>query len=220
MHNLCHPWGVFKLIELTEIMTQKDDKAFTELLNRIRTGSHTEDDIKLIQSRCIAPSNPHYPSDALHILAENDLVNEHSKAKLETIQKQLYVPKAKDLYPKNVKIQDIDKVLARGRSQTCGLDGEIHIKEGARVILTRNINLQDRLINGQMGTVVKIDINSNNKPNVLYVKFDDKKAGKTRINTSSNSFAKQNNLVTIEPVHAKIKVRPCKASSLEIQNTI
>ncbi len=83
-------------------------------------------------------------------------------------------------------------------------------------MLTRNINLQDRLINGQMETVVKIDVN---EPNVLYVKFDVEKAGKTTIHTSSNSFAKQNNLVPIEPVLAKIKVRPGKASSPEIQRT-
>lgn len=38
--NLCHPWHVFKMIELTEIMRQKDDQAFTELLNRFRT-DHT-----------------------------------------------------------------------------------------------------------------------------------------------------------------------------------
>ena len=57
-HNLCHPWHVFKMIELTEIMRQKDDKAFTELLNRIRTASHTDDDVKVIQSRCISPSDP------------------------------------------------------------------------------------------------------------------------------------------------------------------
>ena len=43
--NLCHPWSVFKVTELTEIMRQKNDKGFTELLNRIRTASHTEDDI-------------------------------------------------------------------------------------------------------------------------------------------------------------------------------
>ncbi len=43
------------------------------------------------------------------------------------------------------------------------------------------------------------------------------KLEKTTIHTSSNSFAKQNNLVPIEPVLAKIKVRPGKASSPEIQ---
>ena len=213
-HNLCHPWSVFKMVELTEIIRQKNDKAFTERLNRIRTASHTEDDIKVIQSRCIAPSSPHYPSDALHIWAENAPVNEHNERKLETIQTQLYILKAKDLYPKNVNKQDIDKGLARGRSETCGLDSEIRIKEGARVMLTTSINIQDRLTNGQVGTLIKIDISSNNEPNVLYVKFDDEK---TTINTSSNSFAKENRLVPIQPVLAKRKVRPGKASSPEIQ---
>ena len=61
---------MIRMIELTEIMRQKNDKAFTELLNRIRTASHTEDDIKVIQSRCITPSDPNYPFHALHIWAE------------------------------------------------------------------------------------------------------------------------------------------------------
>ena len=90
------------MMELTEIMRQKNDKAFTELLNRIRTASDTEDDVKVIQSRCISPSDPHYPSDALHIWAENAPVNEHNERKLETTQTKLFILKAKDLYPKNV----------------------------------------------------------------------------------------------------------------------
>ena len=56
------------MIELTEIMRQKDDQPFAELLNRFRTASQTEEDIKCIQSRAIAdPSENSYPSDALHI---------------------------------------------------------------------------------------------------------------------------------------------------------
>ncbi|CAB3995466.1 Hypothetical predicted protein [Paramuricea clavata] len=215
-HNLCHPWRVFKMVELIDIMRQKNDEAFTELLNRIRTASHTEDDIKVIQSRCITPSDPNYPSDALHIWAENDPVNEHNQTKLETIQAPLFVLKAKDQYAKNVNKQDIDRVLARGRSETCGLDFEIQMKEGARIMLTTNINIQDRLINGQMGTVVKIQVNESNKPTILYIKFDDENAGKTLINSSANSFARENHLVPIEPVLAKIKVRPGKPSSPEI----
>ena len=34
VHNLCHPWSVFSMIELTKIMRQKDDQLFTQLLNR------------------------------------------------------------------------------------------------------------------------------------------------------------------------------------------
>ena len=125
------------MIELTEIMRQKNDKAFTELLNRIRTASHTEDDIKVIQSRCITPSDPNYPFDALHIWAENSPVDEHNEKKLKVIQAPVYILKAKDQYPKNVNKQDIDRVLARKRSETHGLDYEIKVKEGARIMAKR-----------------------------------------------------------------------------------
>ena len=56
-------------------------------------------------------------------------------------------------------------------------------------MLTTNINIQDRLINGQMGTVVKIDLNSHKDTTVLYIEFDDVKAGEISINTSTDSFA-------------------------------
>lgn len=68
--NLYHPWHLFTMIELVEIMRQKDDQPFAELLNRFRTANQTEEDIKCIQSRAIAdPSENSYPSDALHIWA-------------------------------------------------------------------------------------------------------------------------------------------------------
>jgi hypothetical protein len=66
-HNLYHSRRVFRMVELTEIMRQKNYKAFILLLHRVRTASHTEDDMKVIQSRFIRTSDPNYPSDALHI---------------------------------------------------------------------------------------------------------------------------------------------------------
>ena len=48
-------------------MRQKDDQQFTELLNRLRTSSQTDEDIKFINSRYISPSAENYPLDALHI---------------------------------------------------------------------------------------------------------------------------------------------------------
>jgi len=217
-HNLYHPWQVFTMIELTEIMRQKDDQPFTELLNRIRTGSHTEEDIKCINSRSVSPSDDNYPSDALHIWAENNPVSEHNNKQLDQISAPLFVLTAVDQYPPNVTKQDIDRVLSRGRSETGGLDFEIHIKEGARVMLTTNIDITDRLINGQIGTVVKINVNQRNqKPTVIFVKFDDNKAGNISIQKCGNLFARENRAVPIEPMLTRIKVRPGKPSSPEIQ---
>ena len=198
-------------------MRQKNDQTFIELLNRVRTASQTEDDIRTIQSRSITPCDPNYPSDALHIWAENSPVDGHNKNKLEELSGSLFTLKAKDQYPRNVKKQDIDRVLARSRSETGGLDYVILIK-GATVMLTSNISIGDRLINGQMGTVFKIDVNQNTQiPTVLYIKFDDQNAGKDLINTCGKPFARENKVVPIEPVLAKIKIRPGKASSPEIQ---
>jgi hypothetical protein len=81
--NLYHPWHVFKMAELTQIMRQKDDLAFTQLLNRGCTTSHTDYDIRCIQSRTITPDDENYPSDALHIFAENAPVDEYNIDRLK-----------------------------------------------------------------------------------------------------------------------------------------
>ena len=161
-----------------------------------------------------------YPHDALHIWAENKPVVEYNAARLNQIPAQQYTLTAIDPYPPHVSKQDIDRVLARSRSETGGLDYHILIKEGCRVMLTTNIDIADRLINGQMGTVIKIGLNENTqKPNIVYIKFDDSDAGKNAVTKHSNSFARHNNVVPIEPVLTKIKIRPGKPSSPEIQRT-
>ena len=45
-------------------------------------------------------------------------------------------------------------------------------------MVTVNVDINDRLINGQMGTIARIVINQNtNKPSVIFIKFDDCQAG-------------------------------------------
>ena len=137
---------------------------------------------------------------------------------LQNLPTPLCVLRSVDQYPAQVTKHDIENVLNRGRSETGGLDSEVLIKEGARVMLTTNIDIADRLINGQMGTTVRIAFDrSNDKPTKVYVKFDDDKAGSMTIDKSSDSYAKDNRVVPVLPVLAKIKIRPGKPSSPEIQ---
>ncbi|XP_020916964.1 uncharacterized protein LOC110254326 [Exaiptasia diaphana] len=189
-------------------MRSKDDQPFVEMLNRFRTASQTEQDIKHIQSRSIHPEAENYPSDAIHIYAENKPVDEHNNTKLTQLPGTVFNLRAADQYPPNVSKTDIDIVLSKGRSDTGGLDYVIHVKEGARVMLTSNIDIADRLINGQIGSIIKIHVNQNtHKPSVIYIKFDDEQAGKNKISKSTNQFVKENNVVPIEPIQAKIKRR-------------
>ena len=138
-------------------------------------------------------------------------VDEHNAKQLQNLPAPLFVLKAVDQYPAHVSKQDVDKVLAKGRSETGSFDSVVFMKEGARVMLTTNIDIADRLINGQMGKTVRIAVDDNaNKPTTVYVKFDDDKAGNIAIDKSADSYAKQNRVVPIVPVLAKIKVRKAK----------
>ena len=56
----------------------------------------------------------------------------------------------------------IEKVLNRNQSETGGLARNLEVKVNARVMLTVNIDIADRLINGQIGKVKHICYNNIN----------------------------------------------------------
>ena len=69
------------------------------------------------------------------------------------------------------------EIVKKNQIQAGGLAATLHIKLNARVMLTVNVDLQDRLVNGQLGTVKHIVLNSQNNVSKIYIKFDDCKAG-------------------------------------------
>ena len=113
-----------------------------------------------------------------------------TKKMLDSINGDLVTIIAHDLYPAHVPDIDINKALERGRCSNAGLDYNIELKVGARVMLTTNVDVEDRLITGQIGTVAKIKMNRvSSKAKVIYVKFDDQHAGQVRISKSEDRYA-------------------------------
>ena len=53
--------------------------------------------------------------------------------------------------------------------------------------------------------------------NQIYVKFDDKRAGTNLIQHRGSPYAREHGVIPIEPVLTKIKLRPGKLSSPEVQ---
>ena len=100
--------------------------------------------------------------------------------------------------PKDV----INKALLRNQSQTVGLAQILHVKVNARVMLTANVDISDRLINGQIGTVMHVRLSSSNNVIKIYIKFDDVEAGLKKIST--DHFARQNMWVPIEKAETNI----------------
>ena len=156
----------------------------------------------------------------MHIWAENSPVDAHNKKMLDSINGELVTIIAHEFYPAHVSDIDINKALERGRCLNAGLDYNIKLKVDARVMLKTNVDVEDRLINGQIGTVAKIKMNRvSSKPEVIYVKFDDQNAGQVRIRKSGDRYAVVNGAVPITSVLGRFKVKENLQSSPEIQRT-
>jgi len=72
----------FTLFELTEKMRQKDDKEFAQLLNRLREGKHSEDDMTILKQRLlnVRPGQDNYPMTMAHLYTTNASVDAHNNA--------------------------------------------------------------------------------------------------------------------------------------------
>ena len=97
--NLVHLWNLFKIAELNEIMRQKGDSDLIDLLNKVGTSTLDEYDENLLKSRFITRNDNNYPSDALHIFAENKPCQEHNHNMLSSNQNTLHVLSAIDELP-------------------------------------------------------------------------------------------------------------------------
>ena len=136
----------FTLFELTEIMRQKDDKEFTELLNRLREGNHTQNDIEVLKERIlkIRPGQENYPINMTHLFSTNAQVNNHNntiyqashtdKAQIKCID--IVVGDMSDALKKKIK-----EKIPDDPSKTMGLYTVVLIAVGAKYDLTANVML-------------------------------------------------------------------------------
>ena len=201
----CHPlqfaaidlWRMFEIVELTEIMRQQGHNEMIDMLNKIRVGTIDISVENLLQSRFVDVNNPAYPVNATHIFAENAPANDHNENMLNRLISPLIIIQAIDELPSNCNISETDILSARNRkaTETGGLAIKLSLKLEVRVMLTVNVDIADRLTNGQMGIIKHFKQNEQNRVITIYVKFDDSDAGKKL--SSSNNLAKQNFWVPI-----------------------
>ena len=69
---MLHLWHKFKLAELTEIMCQKGNTMFTELLNKIRVGAADVSVQDILKSQFAQQSEGQHPYHALHDFTKSD----------------------------------------------------------------------------------------------------------------------------------------------------
>ena len=118
---------------------------------------------------------------------------------------------AEDEIPKNCSNADIAEARIRSQSETGGLALLLHLKIVARVMITANLDIPDRLINGQLGIVKHVKF-EHGKVTTIYLKLDDHKAGLKEIN-GCDALARQNKWVPIKRHEALIYIKTSKCSS-------
>jgi len=211
-------WDKFNVAELTEVMRQKGDDIFIDLLNKVRTGNVDENAVNILKERFIEPNDDSYPIDALHIFAENYPANNHNEAMLNKLSEPVINIMAIDEMPQHFNLQEsaMRNLETAKLNDTGGLISKLLIKIGARVMITKNIDLEDRLINGQIGTV-KYFKYRNNRIVKIYVKLSDERAGVKA--TNSDSTSRENHWVPIERAEASFTLKGRSANSPMIRRT-
>ncbi|XP_053360312.1 ATP-dependent DNA helicase PIF1-like [Clarias gariepinus] len=147
----------FQMVTLTEVMRQKEDLAFAELLNRLRVKQKTqaleeEDRALLIQA---AKNREDCPHDALHVFATNKEVHKHNLETVQALHTDIITVDAED-YRKDPKIGLTKKLHKPVIGKREDLLDTIQLAVGVRVMVTRNLDVEDGIVNGSFGKVATI----------------------------------------------------------------
>ncbi len=175
-------WGIFVLYQLDEIIRQKGDTDFSELLNRLRVRVRgeplLEKDEKFLKSREIDynPEAPDYPCHVYHLFPTWKNVHKHNELMLRKLSTEVRKVTAVDKRHHGGKVY---RLKFPRNKETTFQPRELHIGIGARVMLKTNLNVKDGLCNSSIGTIVHIHDGQLplGQPECIYIRFDDPKVG-------------------------------------------
>ena len=119
------------------------------------------------------------------IFGENHPVVEHTRDILNELRCPLYSIETYGKIPRKLKPSQgqIEATTARKISDKSNLACKLEVRNWAQAMLAIKNNLEDRLVNGLVGRVMGFK-STRNTFNVIYIKFNDKKAEQIATNAS------------------------------------
>ena len=187
----------FKLFELTTIMRQKESKTFAELLNRLREGKQTDNDIIFIKSRVLAndfrhPTYPHF--QVTHLFNTNKLVEEFNLcARVSNPVNFLANDSVSHVTNREVGLKLLQIFQGRPAKETMGLPTMLSIAINDKVEVSTNIDIADGLTNGASGVVCKLPetpagTDTVNSSGAIWVLFDESIIGRHTRGLNNNLY--------------------------------
>ena len=134
---------------LLETNFRQGEGAFTELLNRIRVGEHTDEDIATLEKRPSSLLSKQQYNDAIHLFYTNLEVNGHNESMLNLLEGILETIAASLLIPKGYKTKNVNGLIDNTQFAE-----KLKLKKNARVMIIANVDIKDSIVNGSLGTVI------------------------------------------------------------------
>ena len=213
-----NPWSEnFKLYELKTIMRQKDHQPFAQLLNRLREGNQTEEDLDYLESKCIREkfSNTNYPYKGItHLYSRNQDVEDFNHA----VRRNIPIHIEADDHLNGTCNEELTRIhlqqMKEKPAKDCqGLASVLSIALDDRVEVSQNIAVRDGLTNGAAGTVKKLPEITDNTDSltaagVVWVLFDEQGVGEKMRSNRKRLYNPQINKAwtPIEPQMKRIQI--------------
>lgn len=184
-------WPLFSPYILDTNKRQQGNNTFISLLNRVRLGNPSPENITLLHSKLIV-----YPdvskNHLLHIFPKNKQVRAHNtylQSQLDGVLHTFMAEHVFSHYDVHPGLDVPSKLIPQDDKYAGGLPNELQVSVGTRVMLLRNLVTREGLVNGAMGIVTHIDIGQNTADTQIYVRFDDNTVGQTfQSGTHGNSI--------------------------------
>ena len=173
----------FTMYELTEVMRQKEDLEFAQLLNRLRHNDLTEEDKSEIMKREIKNDDQHYPKTAPHIFAENHFMDKFNQQMIRDLDTEKVTISCHDsIIGAKIPMEKQRSILGKLSKDSCrtmGLLDSLTVVVGMIYDLTINLDTEDGLNNGSPCVVQAIEYRQaeTRRPSIVWVKFEDKNVG-------------------------------------------
>ncbi|XP_069110076.1 ATP-dependent DNA helicase PIF1-like [Argopecten irradians] len=179
----------FQLFELEEIMRQKDDLHFAQMLNRLRLNELLPEDKDLIKSHIVTPTSSAYPKNVLHLFTENKRVDNFNTQLIQDLDttKVNVLAHTDVIAPANLSKQSKIHLAAEmnrqeNHSKTGNLPSVLKLAEEMTYDVTVNVDVTDGLTNGASGIVKYIEFKevTRERPAIVWIHFSDENIGSKR----------------------------------------
>ena len=169
-------WEQFTVVSVVENHRQQGDAVYADILNRIRIGEQTEEDLTVLQERVREPGHPDMDG-AMVIASTHAVVNLHNDRCLERLSGAMVEIEAANSHSNIPNFQPRLHPKKRTIEPTPYLQ-TLKVKIGCRVMLVANIDVMDLLCNGSIGTLMAMGRDKNGDISVMMVKFDCRDSGR------------------------------------------